>query len=175
MNSDKVPDDKTTTEYWDARARLFKNDLQMLVYQDVRGFPESQRIGESMLEIFAKPGMRMLDAGCGAGRFFPASQVHRLEYVGVDASLGMLEIARARYPEGDFRHIAWADLADADHDGKYDIVFECICLSSFVGSFQDFQYILSKMLKPDGVLIMLEATDISIVSRKNIFAREFHA
>ncbi len=50
----------------------------------------------------ATPGMKVLDVGCGNGRFFPVVQVRQIEYTGVDNSEGLLDEARKLHPEANF-------------------------------------------------------------------------
>ena len=45
---------------------------------------------------------RVVDLGCGAGRDFPAFEERNIDYLGVDASEGMLTVARERFPEATF-------------------------------------------------------------------------
>lgn len=64
------------------------------------------------------PGGTILDLGCGAGdpiAAYMASQGHVV--VGVDASRAMLEIARARFPEGDWR---LGDMRTLDVPERFD-------------------------------------------------------
>lgn len=76
-------------------------------------------------------GRRVLDLGCGTGAstaalaaVFPAAEV-----VGVDASAGMLERARAkRWPPGvRFVHAPAEDLGGAGVDGPFDAVLAAYC------------------------------------------------
>ena len=46
---------------------------------------------------------QVVDLGCGAGRDFPAFEERNIDYLGVDASEGMLTVARERFPGGKFR------------------------------------------------------------------------
>ena len=48
--------------------------------------------------VEARPGERVLDAGCGTGRYFSRLLAGRSRVVGVDFSVGMLEVARRRDP-----------------------------------------------------------------------------
>ncbi len=48
--------------------------------------------------VEARPGARILDAGCGTGRYFSRLLAGGSRVVGVDFSLGMLRVARRRYP-----------------------------------------------------------------------------
>jgi SAM-dependent methyltransferase len=49
------------------------------------------------------PGTRVLDCGCGAGRFPRMAADHRAIVAGVDAAAPLIEVASERTPEGDFR------------------------------------------------------------------------
>jgi SAM-dependent methyltransferase len=49
------------------------------------------------------PGTRVLDCGCGAGRFARMAADRRASVTGLDASQELIAIAADRVPEGDFR------------------------------------------------------------------------
>jgi SAM-dependent methyltransferase len=57
----------------------------------------------ALLLAEARPGERVLDLGCGAGRFVAALRDHGCEAIGVDVAAAALERARRNVPEGDFR------------------------------------------------------------------------
>jgi SAM-dependent methyltransferase len=48
-------------------------------------------------------GIRVLDCGCGAGRFARMAADRGASVAGIDAAEGLIEIAAERTPEGDFR------------------------------------------------------------------------
>jgi SAM-dependent methyltransferase len=76
---------------------------------------------ESALDaIGARGGMRLLDVGCGAGRALAMAAERGAEPVGLDATPGLLAIARDRLPqtdirEGDMEELPW-------EDGSFDAV-----------------------------------------------------
>jgi ubiquinone/menaquinone biosynthesis C-methylase UbiE len=47
-------------------------------------------------------GMRVLDIGCGNGRFYTIVSDRQVEYFGVDNSQGLLDEAQKKYPDGHF-------------------------------------------------------------------------
>ena len=49
--------------------------------------------------VRARPGERVLDAGCGTGRYFPLLERSGCAVVGFDFSLGMLQVARRKQPD----------------------------------------------------------------------------
>ncbi len=56
----------------------------------------------AFLTEHATPGMRVLDIGCGNGRFFPVLSTRQIEYTGVDNSEGLLDEARKLHPKTNF-------------------------------------------------------------------------
>lgn len=66
------------------------------------------------------PGQRLFDMGCGSGMFARLASAAGLTVAGIDAALPLLEIARERVPDGDFRQ---GDLETLPHaDGSFDLV-----------------------------------------------------
>ena len=55
-----------------------------------------------LLEDYLKDGDRVLDLGCGNGRYFPLFRKRSVEYHGVDNSKKLIEIAKDKYPGADF-------------------------------------------------------------------------
>jgi SAM-dependent methyltransferase len=49
------------------------------------------------------PEIRLLDCGCGAGRFARMAADRGVKVAGIDAAQALIEIAAARTPDGDFR------------------------------------------------------------------------
>lgn len=66
------------------------------------------------------PEATVLDIGCGAGRFCREAADRGAEVAGIDVAQGLLEIARERTPEGDFRQ---GDMAALPwEDDNFDLV-----------------------------------------------------
>jgi SAM-dependent methyltransferase len=65
-------------------------------------------------------GMRLLDAGCGAGLALLLAHGRGAVVTGLDASAGLLAVARSRLPEADLRE---GDLEELPYaDGSFDAV-----------------------------------------------------
>jgi len=74
---------------------------------------------------FLPPEVRVLDAGCGNGRFgrfLLQENVTRVHYTGVDTNLALLQRARAALAEIDAQFFARDLLRDPLPDGPYDLI-----------------------------------------------------
>ncbi len=71
------------------------------------------------LQFLARTG-RALDVGCGSsGRFIELLSEHGFEVEGLDFSVEMLRLARARHPQVMFHH---ADICDWQPEGEYNFI-----------------------------------------------------
>ncbi len=100
--------------------------------------------------LAALPAGVALDAGCGTGRY-AAQLAQRHQVIGVDSSAEMLEQARARLPEGDFR------LGELDRlpvaDDSVDLVVTALALSH-VPDLGPVLAEFARVLRPGGQLII---------------------
>ena len=103
-------------------------------------------------------GASVLDLGCGTGE--PIARWFKAEgfcVTGVDFSEPMLEIARSRWPDGDWRH---ADMRDFDLGETFDGI---IAWNSFFHLTADAQRTcISRMaehLRPNGILMLTVGPD----------------
>ena len=75
----------------------------------------------TFLAEHATPNMKVLDVGCGNGRFYPVLKDRQIEYTGIDNSEGLLAEARKLHPQANFV------LADATAlpfpDKSFDIAY----------------------------------------------------
>ncbi len=103
---------------------------------------------------FLYPGNKVLDLGCGNGRWFDVFQKMKADYVGVDNSQELIKIAQEKYPQGKFRLANALDLPFSDKffDCVYSIaVFHQIPSSQFRLKFLEEA---KRVLKPGGPLIL---------------------
>ena len=87
----------------------------------------AERVQEAELNIFGPLGeelerSRLLDVGIGAGRTTAYLLPRVKEYVGVDYSHGLVEVAARRYPDADVR---WCDARDMSQfeSASFDFVY----------------------------------------------------
>jgi len=56
-----------------------------------------------LFDDYLFPGEKILDIGCGNGRFFEVFKEKKVDYFGIDSSEKLIQIARNNYPEGKFQ------------------------------------------------------------------------
>ena len=108
----------------------------------------------TMLSKYANKGDKILDLGCGNGRLIGLFEGKGIEYIGVDNSKKMIEIARAKYPQGKFLVIP--DLNLPFPDSSFDKVY-CLAVFHHIPSDEfrlQFLNEIKKILKPQGILIL---------------------
>lgn len=113
------------------------------------------------LRCALKRGTRLLDFGCGVGRFANRIADRGISYVGIDSSQRMIEAAKRENPRGQYHRVTGA--ATPFDTGEFDA-----CLFSWV-----FQYIIAeehceaivaevaRVLRPGGSLLLLEQASAS--------------
>lgn len=66
--------------------------------------PQSRPLFDTVLDaVGVGPGTRYLDAGCGSGLALQLARARGADVSGLDASVGLLDVARERVPDGDIR------------------------------------------------------------------------
>jgi ubiquinone/menaquinone biosynthesis C-methylase UbiE len=120
-----------------------------------------------LFDNYLNPGDRVLDLGCGNGRFYNNFHPEDVEYVGLDPSQKLINIAKENHPDANF---GVANGFAIPYDDEYfDKVFS-IAVLHHIPSFAFRQYFLAeamRALKVGGYLI-LTVWDMSekLVKRK---------
>lgn len=65
-------------------------------------------------------GAKVLDLGCGNGRFYPLLKQRNVDYVGVDISEKLIQKATQKYPEAKF---LVRDALDLRFENEFDFIF----------------------------------------------------
>lgn len=107
-----------------------------------------------LFDDYLRKGDKVLDLGCGNGRFYEAVQAKKIDYIGIDKSKKIIEIARRRYPQVRFQ------VADALNlpfpDNFFDKVYS-IAVFHHIPSKEiriEFLKEAKRVLKPGGFLIL---------------------
>lgn len=106
---------------------------------------------DALQAVHAQPGMKILDAGCGAGGACVEANELGCEIVGVDASSALLDIARKRVPTGMFDE---ADLESLPFgDSEFDAV---IAVNSVLYAADIAQAMkeLARVIRPHGRVVI---------------------
>lgn len=105
--------------------------------------------------LTVRPGMRVLDAGCGTGNYSIKLAKHGAEVVGIDVSQAMLDQAEANVQaenlEVDFQRMDMADLAFEDH--SFDAVLSMTAIE-FVEDLDALYQEFRRVVKPGGQILL---------------------
>ncbi len=100
------------------------------------------------------PGERILDLGCGNGRFYEVLKEKEINYFGIDFSEKLIEIAKQKYPKAKFQV---ADVLNLPFPNNYfDKIYSISVLHQIpsrelrIRSLKE----IKRVLKPRGVLIL---------------------
>jgi SAM-dependent methyltransferase len=128
-----------TNEYWKA---LPSDYLETFMHAGEVGIGHPSRLFAAQLV-----GEResVLDVGCGPGANYEVldSLGRASTYVGVDASERAIEVARARYPRGDFRVVDGAHVTDVLGRESWDVVI----VRHLLEHLPDFEPVMSEALE----------------------------
>ena len=106
--------------------------------------------GESLIELIDwKPGIKILDLGCGNGALTKKLYDMGAKAVGIDASDAMLEIARKDYPE---IHFHKKDASNFTMEEKFDVVFSN-AVFHWIDDQESLLQSIAGVLKPGGQLV----------------------
>jgi len=128
------------------------------------------------LKKYCKDGYKVLDLGCGTGRLYHLfTDFQDLDYIGVDQSIGQLDVAREEFPNNTYVEAAMTDLSFEDN--AFDIIY---CVATFhhlpdeesrIKSLEE----MKRVLKPGGHIIMtnwnLNSQSAKKMVEKNKFKR----
>ena len=127
-------------------------------YSDIAGeFDKSRK--SQWLEFlyfleFIENNVKVLDLGCGNGRFYELLKSKKVDYLGIDNNSNLLEKAKSNFPEAKFQ---LGDMVDLDlPDDHFNAVF-CIAAFHHIPGRKLRRKSVNEMhrvLKKEGVLIL---------------------
>ncbi|GMX59001.1 MAG: hypothetical protein MCSN_6560 [Candidatus Microsyncoccus archaeolyticus] len=97
---------------------------------------------------------RVLDLGCGNGRFYPAFEKRKANYYGIDFSSKLIELAKEKYPLGNF---SVGDAFDIKFEDEFfDKVYSIAVLHHMPSKELRINFLkeLVRVLKKQGLLIL---------------------
>ena len=131
MSDEFIHEKNPVDKLWFWRARVYKTLAlgkmlhQVILDDSLELWQYTQSMWSTILLNTIPRGSRVLDAGCGYGALWSAFEealppggdeedrlCHHVEYVGVDFSPDLIELANIRYPQTPQRRFLVADLAD---------------------------------------------------------------
>lgn len=115
---------------------------------DAKSVAENRYVGR-YLEARIRPGMRVVDLGCGTGLFLELCPVLPEDYLGLDISSGMLEQARRKYPQHRFSKGDMQVRNEPVADGSADLVVSLFGSVSYC-DIAKVEAEIRRMLKPGG-------------------------
>ena len=107
-----------------------------------------------LFDDYVRPGDKVLDLGCGNGRFFEILKDKGVDYIGVDFSERLIEIAKKRYPQVKFQV---ADALNLPFPNNFFDKVYAIAVLHHIPSKEFRQRFLEeakRVLKPGGLLIL---------------------
>jgi len=133
---------KKTTEDYNLIAEQFSSSRYSI-------WPELK-----LFEKYVEDGERILDAGCGNGRLLGLFKNRKVDYVGIDNSEKLIEIARNKHPQGKFQVANTLQLPFPDN--YFNKVFSIAVFHHIPSEELRLKFLKEarRVLKPEGLLIL---------------------
>jgi SAM-dependent methyltransferase len=163
--------------YWEDRARRFAGEGAGLAAVCAYGMPEFYNRAIDLEQRLAlapwlkvSPGTRVLDLGCGVGRWSRLLAARGAQVTGVDISSTMIEEARRRAQrEGvaDRCRFHVSNISALDIQGEFDLVLGVTVLQHILdpGALRAALEAMSSRVAQEGRIVLLEAAPTELVSR----------
>jgi 2-polyprenyl-3-methyl-5-hydroxy-6-metoxy-1,4-benzoquinol methylase len=137
--------DRATLDAYDKDAAAFAEEWH--------GQPAPADLHEIVEQFFVRGG-RTADIGCGSGREVDWLDTNGFSAEGFDASEGLLEAARARYPDLAFTHAALPELSGVAANRYDNVLCETVIMHLDHAEIVPAVRRLLDIVKPDGVLYL---------------------
>ncbi|MEF8847396.1 MAG: methyltransferase domain-containing protein [Candidatus Paceibacterota bacterium] len=110
-----------------------------------------------LLSNYITKGDKVLDLGCGNGRYFESIQDKDVDYLGIDFSEELIQIARKKYSEQDNAEFRTGDVLDLDlSKNQFDLVYAFALLHHIPSNELRARFLkqAKEILKPNGKIIL---------------------
>ena len=140
-------------EYAEYLLEKTKKDYDLIAgeFSQTRGF-----LWEELKKFkdLIKDGEKVLDLGCGNGRLLKILQDKKIEYIGVDSSRKLIEIAKEKHPN--FQFLVADALSLPFLENSFDKVFSISVFHHIPSEELRLQFLkeTKRILKPKGILIL---------------------
>jgi SAM-dependent methyltransferase len=141
-------------EYAEYLLKKTKEDYNLIAedFSRTRSFVPKEFKNWILQYVFA--GEKVLDWGCGNGRFFEIFANKEINYFGIDISEKLIEIAKNKYPQANFQVISPFDLPFPNN--FFDKIFSIAVFHHIPSEEFRLKFLkeAKRILKPEGLLIL---------------------
>ena len=123
----------------------------------------ARRVKKEIIEEWVRPGIELLDMGCGTGELLEGAAQKGANVTGVDISEGMLSIAKQRFSSAEFRgkhaliHAGVAELDSFFAENTFDLITATLVFSELHREERGWALDqMRRILRPAGTLIIAE-------------------
>jgi SAM-dependent methyltransferase len=153
--------ERNNSEYWDNRVKNFTNSSKVnenLIWRTSKEhFDHWDNIHKSTIKLHYSKGWKLLDIGCGYGRYHEFITKLNMNYFGIDTSKNMIDEA-IKYNKSDkFKIYNGTNIPF--NDNEFDMIISVLCLSSINNTIEDE---MIRVVKPNRPILILDENYISI-------------
>jgi ubiquinone/menaquinone biosynthesis C-methylase UbiE/Pyruvate/2-oxoacid:ferredoxin oxidoreductase delta subunit len=137
----------------------------------------AKKIKKEIVADWIRPGIKILDVGCGTGELLAAAASAGAHVTGIDISEGMLQVARKRFEtealEGqkNLYHASVTELDTLFADNSFDVITSTLVFSELYPAGRIWAINeCHRMLKPSGVLVLADEVRPRTVIKRLVYA-----
>jgi len=121
-------------------------------FSRTRKFPWSEM--RFLFDDYLIPNDKVLDLGCGNGRYFPFFNERKIDYYGVDNCAELIKIAKDKYPQARFQVEEALNLSFPDN--SFDKVYGIAVLHQIPVKNFGIQFLkeVKRVLRPRGLIVL---------------------
>ncbi len=107
-----------------------------------------------LFQDYLSPKNKVLDLGCGNGRYFSFFQESRVEYLGIDNCEALIGIAKKKYPQAQFQIGSALSLPFSSN--SFNNIYSIAVLHQVPSNLLRIQFLkeVKRTLKPNGTIIL---------------------